>query len=81
MRFEICEESLDSLEEYARVSIAFEVCRVIDVERHGNGEGGFSLSERELDVPFTKDYDAIDGPAEWAKSSDISNWALFCGPI
>jgi GNAT superfamily N-acetyltransferase len=79
MRFELTEESTAALAEYARVSIAFTVERVWDVSVRADVPGGFMLSERRLDIPYTKDYDAIDGegPLQWARRFDISNWTLF----
>jgi len=77
MRFEICEETLESLQEYVRVPIAFEVSRVFYIEVQGDKLDEFLLSERKLDVSYVKDYDAIESPMEWAKTFDISNWGLF----
>jgi GNAT superfamily N-acetyltransferase len=51
----------------------------LDVTSHDDGPGGFALSERRLEVPYEKDYDAIagEGPLQWARRFDLSNWALF----
>jgi GNAT superfamily N-acetyltransferase len=37
------------------------------------------LSERRLEVPYEKDYDAMagEGPLRWGQRFDLSNWALF----
>lgn len=79
MNFEIREESVKNLSEYALVPIAFEVCRVFDVALCGDGAGGFALSERDLDVPYVKDYDAVEeeNPVHWPDRFDMSNWGLF----
>lgn len=79
MRVEVGEEPLAALARYARVPIAFEVRRVLDVAARGAPAGGFALSERALDVPYWKDYDAIEGegPESWAKRFDVSNWGVF----
>jgi GNAT superfamily N-acetyltransferase len=78
MRFEVQEEPLASTAEYAAVSIAFEVRRVLDVEVIDGGMGGFALSERVVDTPYVKDYDADDGgPARWAERFDVSSWGLL----
>jgi hypothetical protein len=79
MTIEVTEEPMTALPEYARVPIAFTVDRVLDVTNHDTGPGGFGLSERRLDVPYEKDYDAIagEGPLHWARRFDLSNWALF----
>lgn len=78
MTVQIREEDLSGLAEHARIPIAFEVNRVLDVELVDGGLGGFALRERA--VPrYVKDYDAIEGegPTRWAKRFDISNWGLI----
>ena len=44
------------------------------------GLGRLILSERRVDVPYVKNYDAIEGenPTQWAKRLDMSNWGLLC---
>jgi ribosomal protein S18 acetylase RimI-like enzyme len=76
---ELVEEPLTALPEYARVPIVFPVDHVLDVTSHDGGPGGFTLSERRLDAPYEKDYDAIAGeePLQWARRFDLSNWAIF----
>ena len=78
MRIEAREVSTAALAEYAQVPIAFEVHRVLDVAVQNTGLGGILFSERRLQLPYVKDYDAIDGgPAHWARHFDLSNWGLF----
>lgn len=78
MGFEVREEPLTATAEYAAVSIAFEVRRVLDVEVIDGGLGGFALSERAVDVPYVKDYDADDGgPARWRERFDLSHWGFL----
>jgi hypothetical protein len=76
MDIQISEEPMTALAEYARVPIAFEVNRLLDIATRDNGLGGFVLSERGLEVPYVKDYDAIEGegPTRWARRFDLSNW-------
>jgi GNAT superfamily N-acetyltransferase len=83
MRFEVSEEPTSVLEEYASIPIAFEVGLVFDIADPRNGLGEFVLTERILDVPYVKDYDAIDGgnPAQWAGRFDMSNWGLFVARV
>jgi GNAT superfamily N-acetyltransferase len=83
MDIEISEEPMAALEEYARIPIAFEVGHVLDVAVRDNGFGGFALSERRLEVPYVKDYDAIqgEGPAQWARRFDLSNWGLLAAHL
>jgi GNAT superfamily N-acetyltransferase len=66
------------LAEYARIPIAFEVRRVLEVEARGAGLGGLVLAERAVAVPWVKDYDeGTDRPAEWARHFDVSRWRSF----
>lgn len=80
MRIDVLEEPLD-LVEYARIPIAFEVTRVLDVT--GNAAEGFALAERCLgSAPYVKNYDAIPGerPDQWPQRFDLANWGfLACG--
>ncbi|MEP6493359.1 MAG: GNAT family N-acetyltransferase [bacterium] len=70
---------MSSLADYARIPIAFEVRSVLDVASHSGGRGGFTLSERALDAPYTKDYDAVDddAPARWSRRFDLTTWGLL----
>ena len=79
MKVEIVEEPTTALEEYAAIPIAFEVRLVLDVADPGKGLGEFVLTERRLDVPYVKDYDAINGgnPARWAARFDLSRWGFL----
>ncbi len=72
-----------ALQEYARVPILFTVDRELDVTSRDDGTDGFVLSERRLDVPYLKDYDAIpdQGPLQWPRRFDVSNWALFTARV
>ncbi len=83
MRVEVTEEPLTTLEEYGRISIAFEVRTVLEVAGRGEFPSGFVLTERGVDAPYIKDYDAIEGeePARWAKRFDISKWGLFAARV
>ncbi|HEU4595710.1 MAG TPA: GNAT family N-acetyltransferase [Pyrinomonadaceae bacterium] len=81
MRVEVSEEPLTALERYGDISIAFEVCAVLEVAGPGEGLGGFVLTERGVDAPYVKDYDAIEEPALWAKRFDVSRWGLFAARV
>jgi GNAT superfamily N-acetyltransferase len=72
-------EPATGLADYARVPMRFTVDRVLDVTHRADGPAGVVLSERRLDVPYEKDYDAIagEGPLQWGRHIDLSNWALF----
>jgi GNAT superfamily N-acetyltransferase len=75
---EVRKDPAKDLAAYARVSIAFEVRSVFDVEETGDARR-FRLVERGLPEPYVKDYDAVPGasPAELAARFDLTNWAVF----
>ena len=79
MTIELTEEAMTVLPAYASVPIVFTVDRVLDVTSRDDGSGGFDLSERRIEVPYEKDYDTIagEGPLQWSRRFDLSNWALF----
>lgn len=60
---------------YSSISISFEVHRVLEVASRDDGTPGFMLSERTMDEPYTKDYDAFESPLDWPRRFDVSNWA------
>jgi GNAT superfamily N-acetyltransferase len=83
MRVEVSEQTLTALAEYASVPIAFEVNTVLEVTEQGKNFGEFILTERRLDVPYVKNYDAIAGeqPHLWARRFDLSNWGVFMARV
>ena len=81
MRVEVIQEPITALEEYAAIPIAFEVGMVLDVADPGNGSEEFLLTERRLDVPYVKDYDAGENPAQWARRFDVSTWGVFAARV
>jgi GNAT superfamily N-acetyltransferase len=64
------------LDEYARISIAFEVQTILDLELPDNGLGGIQLHERAV-IPYRKDYDLLGSPLTWPLEFDLQNWGLF----
>lgn len=73
--------TVTALEEYATVSIAFVVDRILQVTVADGGLGGLQLTETAVTDPYLKDNDALAGaaPLRWAERFDISNWGLICG--
>jgi GNAT superfamily N-acetyltransferase len=77
-RVEIREEPLSALAEHAKIPIAFEVDRVLDVDALDPEGGRCELVERALAEPWVKDYDALGNrPTDWARSFDVSRWGLL----
>jgi len=70
-----------ALEEYAAVSIAFVVDRILQVTVADGGLGGLSLTKTAVANPYVKDYDARRGaePVCWPERFDTSNWGLIRG--
>ena len=54
MTIEVTEEPMTAVPEYARVPMVFTVDRVLDVTNRDDGQGGFALSERRLEVPMRR---------------------------
>lgn len=81
MTIDVAEEPMTALAEYALLPIAFPVDQVLDVT--ARADGGFTLAARRLDVPYVKDYDAVDGegPLHWTRRFDVSNWTLFTARV
>ena len=69
---------MSSLAEYGSVPIRFTVTSVPDVQPIENGLGGWRLIERQLDVPYEKDYDKPEPPTRWARHGDLANWTMLC---
>jgi GNAT superfamily N-acetyltransferase len=83
MRVEVNEEPIAALEQYADVSIAFEVSSKLDITEGSDNHCEFILTERRLAAPYVKDYDAIKGehPTLWARRYDVSKWGLFAARL
>jgi ribosomal protein S18 acetylase RimI-like enzyme len=77
---EIREEAVTpgALGEHGKISIAFEVDRVLAVTLADGGWGGISLTETPVAAAYVKDYDASEeaGPERWASRFDTSNWGM-----
>jgi len=73
------EEPVSSLADYGRLPMCFRVERILEVSAIDGGLGGLTLTERGVDLPYVKDYDAIAGnaPACWADCWDLSNWGVL----
>jgi ribosomal protein S18 acetylase RimI-like enzyme len=73
---DVCEEPIAELGGYATITIAFEVSRVLDVSFES---GSWTLTERSIDEPYIKDYDASEAerPSSWARRFDISHWVML----
>ena len=75
----IAEEPIARLGLHGEVPIGFLVEHVLDVSLVEGGLGGVMLSERAVEVPWLKDYDAIqgEGPTSWPGRFDVTSWGLI----
>ena len=75
----IAEEPIACLGLHGEIPIEFLVERVLAVSLVEGGLGGVVMSERAVEVPWLKDYDAIEGegPTRWADRFDVTNWGLI----
>ena len=81
MRVDVRRESLSALSDYASVPIAFSTSTVLEVEWIANGLGGVRIVERQLDRPFTKDFDQDEPVTHWRRFGDVSHWGFFAAFI
>jgi GNAT superfamily N-acetyltransferase len=74
----LSEAPIAAVAELSVVPISFTVTAVCDLAPNQRGDG-FALSERSLETPYVKNYDAFpgEGPANWPRRFDISNWGFI----
>ncbi|HSH90548.1 MAG TPA: GNAT family N-acetyltransferase [Ramlibacter sp.] len=68
------EEPLTELRRHVAIPNVFESRTVFDVVVTG---GNMDLCETSLQLPFRKDYDALENPLAWPVRFDTSNWVLI----
>ena len=68
--FEVVEEPISTLADYAQVSISFTVEKVFAI-------AAGSLVERPTSAPYLKDYDQIEHPSTWPERFDVSQWGVI----
>ncbi|MEO7369065.1 MAG: GNAT family N-acetyltransferase [Gemmatimonadaceae bacterium] len=76
MNIRIASEDSTSIDEFASISIAFEVASVLNVSQASSDAVSIRLVERSLEHQYTKDSDQLRGygPLDWADRFDISQW-------
>jgi GNAT superfamily N-acetyltransferase len=69
----------ERLAEYARIPIAFEVTKRLQVVPVNRGIGGIRLREEKVEPPYVKDYDSSEegGPDRWKERFDLTNFVIF----
>ncbi len=78
MSIEIIEEPVSALAAYGEVSIAFEVKSQLRIESINNGLGGVLFKEEEIEDPYIKDPDLIEGERPPSMGEDHGYNPLGC---
>ena len=78
MAIEVTEHDLTDLTDYAKIPIAFEVRSVLDINEDCKIPRAFILSERDISVPYVKDYDAIAGRVSMLQPVDFMPRRAVC---
>lgn len=73
---EIIEISPSHLDDYTRVSIAFEVRTILEPSLSQSALTGIHFHEQPVS-PYIKDYDLLGSPLTWAEEFDLKNWGIF----
>jgi ribosomal protein S18 acetylase RimI-like enzyme len=71
LRLEV--NAVDTLRAYAAIPSRFRTQTVFEV---GEEEGAFTLHERALPAPLSKDYDELEDPLQWPQLFDVGRWAM-----
>ncbi len=79
MRIDVREETMASMEAYARISTAFRVERQFVLSGDPSMPSGVRLDEVSVAEPFVKDYDALpdNHPTDWPRRLDSTRWSVF----
>jgi len=79
-RISIHEETVSDLREHGRIPISYEVRRTLHVEAVEVGR--YRLTERDVAVPYVKDYDSDgDPPARSVAAFNLTNWVLLVAQV
>lgn len=75
---DIRHESFDHIDDYAEISISFEVESVFDVVGANDACSTYQLIEHRLAKSYLKEYDLPgNAPADWIAKFDLSKWCLL----
>lgn len=72
----VLEQPHDFLDQYGRISSAFEIRECLRAVQTESGIGGITLQLSAVELPYVKDYDALSGrkPTEWPLRFDAERW-------
>lgn len=76
MVVELVEAGMESLGAYARIPSLVRVASVLVLDAPRGGLDGLALHEEPIASPYTKDYDAHGGPADWPARFDVRHWRV-----
>jgi GNAT superfamily N-acetyltransferase len=77
VNIQVSEEHHANLDDYTQIPMSLEVREILEVSVSEIDPLGFKLSKRAIPSPYVKDYDCIEGPRDWPKSFDLSNWGFL----
>lgn len=83
MGIKIKEIGIESLPEYAKVSIAFHVDSMYQVVEVEGGLKGLTLREVEISSPYRRDFDLDpnEGPLSWSETFDLKEAGFFLAQL
>lgn len=73
-QIDVREERAGDLTEYAQIPARFDVRSKMDVEVRN---GRYFLTERYVEIPFSKDYDEVEDPRVWPSRFNMSTWGVL----
>lgn len=78
MNIQVREQPPRFIAQYGVIPIAFEVREHLAVQLATDGLEGIRLNRCPVELPYTKDYDALPEqcPQDWAKRWDLTKWCL-----
>lgn len=82
MQISVTQEAPPDLFGYATIPIAFTVREIARPSVSPGRPGRFDIAFEEIDTPYRKDYDAVDGgPRAWGDRFDLSRWTVFVARV
>jgi GNAT superfamily N-acetyltransferase len=66
-----------NLEIYSVIPISFEVKTILNVEQNNDGLGGMIFHEKQINQPYTNNFDEQEKPVSWGDMFNTENWCMF----
>ena len=83
MNIQITEVGSDSLAEYGKISIAYDVIEELDPDSPSDLGSVLPMNTRQTAIQIVKDYDALPGnrPVDWAARFDVAEWGVLAAHV